>query len=97
MEKAHRNLVRWGRDQGYTIEVECEGETDYVGTSFADAIDAIEACDNGVIYLTEPSEYIAWFSYIFDYDQNPEEIINDWGINEVSDAWDKQYNNLRGV
>ena len=40
---------------------------------------------------------VACFRYVFDWDQNPDEIISDWGINEVSDAWDKQYNNLRGV
>jgi hypothetical protein len=91
MEKAHRNLVQWGIDQGYTIEVACEGETEYVGTIFADAIDAIEACDNGVISFTKPSEYIAWFSYIFDWDQAHDEIVSDWGINPVSNAWYKHY------
>ena len=98
MEKAHRNLVRWAIDQGYTVDVWGEDEfQDYRGTDFSEAVENIEACDGGTIYLNNADgENVAWFSYVFDWDQNPDEIINDWGINEVSDAWDKQYNTLGG-
>ena len=98
MEKAHRNLVRWGIDQGYTIEVWGEDEyQDYKGTDFDEAVENVEACDGGTIYFNNADgENVAWFSYVFDWDQNPDEIINDWGINKVSDAWDKQYNTLGG-
>lgn len=98
MEKAHRNLVRWAIDQGYTIDVWGEDEfQDYRGTDFGEAVENIEACDGGTIYLNNADgETVAWFSYVFDWDQNPDEIINDWGINEVSGAWDKQYNSLGG-
>jgi len=91
MIPAHQHLIKWGLRQGYTIEVECEGYTDYVGTNFYDAVEAVEACDIGMVYFTKPSEYIAGFSYIFDYDQEPDEIVSDWGINEVSIAWDVDY------
>jgi len=97
MKKAHEHLIRWGLKQGYTVEVECEGYTDYVGTSFDDAVGAVEDCDIGVVYFTNPTdlkdevEYIAGFSYILEYDQSPDEIISDWGINEVSIAWDADY------
>jgi hypothetical protein len=98
MEKAHRNLVRWAIDQGYTVEVWGEDEyQDYKGTDFDEAVENVEGCDGGTIYLNNADgENVAWFSYVFDWDQNPDEIINDWGINEVSGAWDKQYNTLGG-
>ncbi len=97
MKKAHQHLIKWGLKQGYTIEVVCEGYTDYVGTSFDDAVEVVEDCDIGMVYFTNPTdlkdevEYIAGFSYILEYDQAPDEIISDWGINEVSIAWDEDY------
>ena len=71
---------------------------DYAGGNYTEAVEAVEACDGGMILFVVPdSDPVAWFRYVFDWDQNPDEIISDWGINEVSDAWDKQYNNLRGL
>jgi hypothetical protein len=97
MKKAHQHLIKWGLNQGYTIQVECEGYTDYEGTSFDDAVEAVESCDIGVIYFVEGTHtegepvYLAGFSYILEYDRSPDEIISDWGINEVSIAWDQDY------
>lgn len=97
MKHAHLHLIKWGLNQGYTIQVESEGYTDYEGTSYKEAVKSVEACDIGVIYFIEGTHtvgepvYVAGFSYIFDYDQPPDEIISDWGINEVSTAWDQEY------
>lgn len=91
MIEAHKHLIQWGLDRGYAIEVECEGELDYNGTNYTEAVEAVEACDIGLIYLTEGGEMMAVFSYVLEYDQEPDEIIGDWGINEVSEAWDKEY------
>jgi len=93
MEKAHRNLVQWGISQGYTIEVWGEDEyLDYSGTDFDEAIDNVEACDGGLIcFMTVDGEQVAWFRYVFDWDQGHDEIVSDWGINPVSNAWHKHY------
>jgi hypothetical protein len=91
VEKAYKHLIKWGLARKYTIEVECEGVTDYVGTNFQDAVDAVEACDIGTIYFSEPSNYIASFAYVLEYDQEPDESITDWGINDVTIDWDEDY------
>ena len=93
MEKAHRNLVRWAIDQGYTVEVWGEDEyQDYKGTDFDEAVENIEGCDGGTIYLNNADgENVAWFRYVFDWDQAHDEIVSDWGINPVSNAWHKHY------
>ena len=93
MIPAHKHLVQWGLDQGFTIEVNCEGETDYYGTDYDEAIEAIEATEHGAILLVdsstknEPINYHASFYYAFDYDQQPDEIIYDYGINKISEKW----------
>ena len=100
MIPAHKHLVQWGLDQGYTIEVVCEAETDYFGTDYNKAIEAIEATEYGAIHFNEgkdPQAFInnvAWFSFVFDYDQEPNEIINDYGINEVTEQWQKDYDDF---
>ena len=97
MIPAHKHLVQWGLDKGYTIEVCCEAETDYEGTDYDEAIKAIEATEYGAIHLIEGTDTeafinrMAWFSYVFDYDQEPNEIINDYGINEITEQWSKDY------
>jgi len=95
MEKAHRHLVQWGIRQGYTIEVWGEDEyLDYSGTDFDEAIENVEACDGGTIYLTTvDGEHVAGFRYVFDYDQEAEDTISDWGINPVSEEWCEDYTN----
>ena len=52
-DSAHKHLVQWGLDQGYTIEVACEAETEYVGTDYNEAIEAIEATEYGAIHFNE--------------------------------------------
>ena len=94
MIPAHKHLVQWGIDRGFTIEIVCEAETDYVGTDYNEAIETIEATEYGAIHFSEPSKEIAWFYYIFDYDQEPNEIINDYGINEVTEQWQKDYDDF---
>lgn len=110
MIPAHQHLVQWGLDKGYTIEVVCEGETDYFGTDYDEAIEAIEATEYGCIHLVdsstknEPINYQAWFSYLFGFKHrlsdnpnhnetwlNPDEIVNDYGVNEITEQWSKDY------
>ena len=55
MIPAHKHLVQWGLDRGFTIEVNCEGETDYYGTDYDEAIEAIEATEHGSILLVDSS------------------------------------------
>ena len=93
MKKAHLHLIKWGLAQGYKIEVDIEGEHEYRGTSYKDAKDASEAGDMGCIYLItgEAETDYAWFGYVHEWKQNPDEIIYDYGINEVSKAWAADY------
>ena len=37
----------------------------------------------------------ASFAYMFDYDQYPDEIIYDYGVNEISEAWATDYESTR--
>lgn len=93
MQQAHLHLIKWGLDKGYTIEVDIEGEPEYRGTSFAKAKEASEAGEVGCIYLItgkSDGEY-AWFAYIHDYNQQPDEKIYDYGICPISEQWQKDY------
>ena len=91
--KAYKHLIRWGLDQGYKVEVYGEGELDYSGLDFEEAVEAVEACDVGNISLLNPedNERLAWFSYALEWNQPPEESISDWGINEITSQWEKAY------
>ena len=97
MKKAHQHLIKWGLHQGYTIEVVLEDELEYVGKDYNKAIEAIEACDVSEITFLEGENtdafinQVAWFFCILEYDQEPDETISDYGINEVSTAWYQDY------
>ena len=93
MKKAHLHLIKWGLAQGYKIEVDIEGEFEYRGRSYKQAKDASEAGDMGCIYLItgDSNEAYSWFGYMHEWKQNPDEIIYDYGINEVSEAWAADY------
>ena len=91
MQKAYLHLIKWALSKDYSVEIECEGETDYSGQSYNEAKNAVEAVESGVIYLKQGGEYVAWFSFVFDYNQSPDEIINDWGINQITKQWSKEY------
>ena len=95
MKKAHLHLLKWGLSKGYSVEIECEGETDYSGRSYKEAKDAVEAVEGGAIYLKQGDDYVACFSFNFDYDQSPDEIINDWGVNEITEQWSHDYHGWR--
>ena len=47
----------------------------------------------GCIYLItgEAETDYSWFGYMHEWKQNPDEIIYDYGINEVSEAWAADY------
>lgn len=92
MEKAHINVMKWGLAQGYTIEVAYDDETDYVGTNLKDAIDTTENCGIGVIYFKKGNDYITWFTYVLGVDRQPDELISDYAVDDITSAWEKQYN-----
>ena len=93
MKKAHLYLIEWGLEKGYLVKIYSEGEFKYSGTSYLLAKEACEAKDMGFIYLvTGQSETDDdWFAYVHEDNQEPDEIIYDYIVNEISDAWEKDY------
>ena len=91
MEKAHINVMKWGLSEGYTIEIAYDDETDYVGTNLKDAIDTTDNCGEGVIYFKKGDDYITWFSYVLGVDRQPDELISDYAVDDITKAWEKQY------
>lgn len=93
MEKAHLHLIKWGLAKGYTIEVDIEGEHEYRGTSYKEAKEASEAGDMGCIYLItgEGEADYSYFGYMHEWNQSPNEIIYDYGLDAVSEAWAADY------
>lgn len=84
-----------------------DGYVEYEGFDYDEAVEAVEASDCGGIYFVDglvpesiykekrylkgENNYVAGFGYVLEYHQKPDEIISDWGINEISEAWDKDY------
>ncbi len=84
-----------------------DGYVEYEGSDYDKAVEAVEASDCGGIYFVDglipesiykekkylkgENNYVAGFGYDLEHDQEPDEIITDWGINEISEAWDKDY------
>jgi len=102
MQKAHLHLIKWAVSEGYSIAVYGEGEFDGIHSTYKTIKDNVEACDMGEMVLVKPSvknvgKYIklVGFAYIFEYDQDPEETIYDYGVNEVSEAWSAAYEATR--
>ena len=97
MLPAHHHLLKWATRRGFTVEVVSEDEVDYTGTKWLKAVDAVEAVEEGQIYLKKPgsgtSGYLAGFSFILDRDWagDPDESISDWGINDITITWDMEY------
>jgi len=95
MLPAHHHLLKWATRKGFTVEVVSEDEVDYTGTKWLDAVDAVEAVEAGQIYLKKPgsstSGYLAGFSFILEWNDAPDETITDWGINDITIAWDMEY------
>ena len=102
MQKAHLHLIKWAVAKGYSVAVYGEGEFDGVYSTYEDIKDAVEACDMGGMILVN-----AWvqkegkwsrqasFSYVLEYDQEPEESIYDYGVNEISEQWARDYEATR--
>ena len=106
MQKAHLHLIKWAVARGYSVMVFGEGEFDGVHSTYKEIKDAVEACDMGQMDLVKPNmleeqdedqgyEVYASFAYIFEYDQEPDEIIADYGVNEISEQWDRDYEATR--
>jgi len=91
MQKAHLHLIQWGLNRDYTWEVDIEGEHEYTGTSFKLAKEASEAGDVGDICFLKDGKRVACFSYVHEYQQEPEEVIYDYGINAISEEWSTDY------
>ena len=106
MQKAHLHLIKWAVARGYSVMVFGEGEFDGVHSTYKEIKDAVEACDMGQMDLVKPnmleeqeeeSGYVvhASFAYVFEYDQEPDEIIADYGVCEISEQWDRDYEATR--
>lgn len=98
MKKAHLHLIKWAIKRGYSVAVYGEDEFDGLHSTYKDIKDAVEGCDMGQMDLLIPSvkqagkwKNLGSFAYMFDYDQEPDEIINDYSDNEVGQAWQKAY------
>lgn len=92
--KAYKHLIRWGLDQGYKVNIYGEGHLDYSGLDFEEAVETVEGCDVGSIEFVDPDDVhtsLAWFRYVLEWKQPPEESISDWGINEITSQWEKAY------
>lgn len=104
MQKAHLHLIKWAVARGYSVAVYGEGEYDGVHTTYKDIKDNVEACDMGEMVLVKPSVKqegkwikLVTFGYIFEHDQEPEETIYDYGVNDISMEWEQDYEATRGV
>ena len=100
MKKAHLHLINWAVNKGYSVMVFGEGEYDGVHSTYEEIKDAVEACDMGQMDLVKPNaegeyECMASFAYIFEYEQEPDEIISDYGVCEISEQWAKDYEATR--
>ena len=106
MQKAHLHLIKWAVARGYSVMVFGEGEFDGVHSTYKEIKDAVEACDMGQMDLVKPNmleeqdedqgyEVYASFAYIFERDQEPDEIIADYGVNEISEQWERDYEATR--
>ena len=96
MQKAHLHLIKWAVERSYSVMVCGEGEFDGVHSTYTEIKDNVEACDIGGLTLIGlnakgDNEPVASFAYVFEYDQEPEEIIYDYGVNEISEQWDRDY------
>ena len=98
MQKAHLHLIKWAVKLGYSVAVYGEGEFDGIHHTYKEIKDNVEACDMGEMVLLKPSvkqegkwKRLASFAYMFDYDQEPDESIFDYGVNEISEAWAAAY------
>tara|TARA_R110000787_G_scaffold4940_2_gene18596 strand:- start:436 stop:795 length:360 start_codon:yes stop_codon:yes gene_type:complete len=91
MKKAHLHLIKWGLSKGYTISVYIEGEYEGRYTSYVQAKEAVEAGDMGYIVLQEDMYDAAVFDYMFDWGQEPDEIISDMTDNKIARQWLKDY------
>ena len=98
MQKQHLHLIKWAVARGYSAAIYGEGEFDGIHSTYKEIKDAVEACDLGELVLVKPSTKnegkwvrLAAFAYVFEYEQEPEEIIYDYGVNEISEQWDRDY------
>ena len=106
MQKAHLHLIKWAVARGYSVMVFGEGEFDGVHSTYEEIKDNVEACDIGQMDLVKPNmleeqeedqgyEVYASFAYVFEYDQEPQDIIYDYGVNEISEQWASDYKATR--
>ena len=102
MQKAHLHLIKWAVKRGYSVAVYGEDEFDGIHSTYKDIKDAVEGCDMGQMDLLIPSvkqegkwKNLGSFAYMFEYDQEPDETIYDYGVNEISEAWAADYESTR--
>ena len=96
MQKAHLHLIKYALKQGCTISVDGGGdELDLVdGNQYQQIKDAVEAVDDSTMLINKEGEQVGWAYVVLEYEQDPEETINDFSDHYVSDfmnAWEKEY------
>ena len=97
MQKAHLHLIKWAVKCGYSVAVFGEGEYDGLHHTYKEIKDTVEGCDMGEMVLVKQGTWTseASFAYMFEYDQEPDESIYDYGVNEISEAWAADYEATR--
>ena len=97
MQKAHLHLIKWAVKRGYSVAVFGEGEYDGLHHTYKEIKDTVEGCDMGEMVLVKQGTWTreASFAYMFEYDQEPDETIYDYGVNEISEAWAADYESTR--
>lgn len=66
---------------------------EYTGDSYQKAKDEVDAVEWSNVQAVDPEsgEVLGTIAIIFDYDQPPEETVNDYTITPLTQEWEKQY------
>jgi hypothetical protein len=105
MKKAYLHNIKYAINKGFRLVIR-DGEDGELLTKtygYKEAKEAIESVDFTYIKWQRPTteteqsetghlfKTLAVFAVILDYDQEPEETISDYGVNEYSEAWSDAY------
>ncbi len=96
MQKAHLNLIKYALSSGCAISV-WDGGDDwevYKSTSYKAIKDAIEAVEEAEIKIYKNDDYVGWARIIFDWHQEPDEIVSDYTLTPFMEQWGNQYTKL---
>jgi len=100
MKKAYLHNIKYALNKGFHVAVRCMEEGDLLQKptdSYKLAKEGIESTGMVELIWCKRSEEDnkfkakAVFAVILDYDQEPDETISDYGINELTEQWAKDY------